>query len=159
MDKKALRQVIVDKLRDELELLTRAALMARDEATHEESRPTSKFDTHGQEAAYLAESQARLAAEMRDSIVAYQTLPLAPYSPAQPVDLGSLISLENRGRVSWYFVGPSNGGLDVSVDGQVVTIVTLQSPLGRQLQGARIGDAMQLPGRSTPVPWRVTAIC
>ena len=37
MDKTRLRQAIIERINAELEMQTRAALMARDEATHEES--------------------------------------------------------------------------------------------------------------------------
>ena len=45
-----------------------AAALARDEAISEESRPENKYDTHSQEAAYLAEGQARLAGEIEADI-------------------------------------------------------------------------------------------
>ena len=62
--KSELRDAIIRHLRDELTRQTNAATMARDEAISEESRAESKWDTHSQEAAYLAEGQARLAVEI-----------------------------------------------------------------------------------------------
>ena len=62
VNKPALRAAILHELRQELARQTRAAEMARDEAISEESRAENKWDTHSQEAAYLAEGQAKLAA-------------------------------------------------------------------------------------------------
>ena len=76
MNKSALRDAIVAQLRAELALQTSAALLARDEAISEESRAENKYDTHSQEAAYLAEGQARHAAEIEASLAHYAVLPL-----------------------------------------------------------------------------------
>ena len=66
MDKSALRSSILRQLEADLALQTRAALTSRDEATSEESKAQNKYDTRGQEAAYLAEGQARLVAEIHE---------------------------------------------------------------------------------------------
>ena len=55
VNKSLLRDAILAQLRAKLALQTRAAWLARDEATNEESRAENKYDTRGQEAAYLAE--------------------------------------------------------------------------------------------------------
>jgi transcription elongation GreA/GreB family factor len=158
MDKALLRQAIVERLTAELDTLTRAALMAREEATSEESKAENKYDTRGQEAAYLAEGQARLALELQETITTYQALPLPAFPAGAEIDLGAVITLEARGKTATYFLGPRSGGLDVELDGRTLIIVTPQSPLGRQLPGRRVGDAVQLPGRSGPVPHRIAAI-
>ena len=158
MEKSLLRQALVEKLTAELEVLTRAALMARDEATNEESKAEGKYDTRGQEAAYLAEGQAKLAVELQESVVLYQSLPLSDFAPHDAADIGAVVTLETRGRSSHYFLGPRNGGIELSVAGRELIVVTPQSPLGRQLLGRRVGETVQLPGRSGPVAHRVTAI-
>lgn len=154
MDKKLLRQALIDKLQADLDTLARAALMALEEATHDESKATSKYETHGQEAAYLAESQANLAGEMKDSIEFYKNLELPAFVAGQPIAVGALITMELRGRPAKYFVGPRNGGVQFTLDGQSITIITPQSPIGNQLVGAQVGATIHLPGRT----FRVTAI-
>lgn len=158
MDKALLRDAIVKQLTAELDTLTRAAFMAREEATSEESKAENKYDTRGQEAAYLAEGQARLALELQETVTTYQTLALADFPPGSAIDLGAVITLENRGKSSTYFLGPRSGGLEVEVAGEKLIVVTPQSPLGRQLPGRHVGDVVQLPGRGGAVPHRITAI-
>jgi transcription elongation GreA/GreB family factor len=150
MDKIRLRDAVVEKIAAELELITRAALMSRDEATHEESKPENKYDMHAQEAAYLAEGQARLAAELNENLALFRGMPVAPWPPATPAGVGSLLKLEAKGKESYYLLGPRSGGLEVDVDGIAVTVITPGSPLGRQLLGASVGKAVQLPGRGGP---------
>jgi hypothetical protein len=59
LNKNALRAAILAALREEQARQARAAADAHEEATSEESRPENKWDTHSQEAAYLAEGQSR----------------------------------------------------------------------------------------------------
>lgn len=156
IDKNRLRAAILAQLAADLDLQTRAAHVARDEAISEESKAENKYDTHAQEAAYLAEAQARQAAEIQDSIAMYQSMSVTPVNGA--VAVGACVRLTANGRAVDYFLGPRAGGLEIEVDGRSVTVVTPSSPLGRQLLGARIGSTVTLPGRPKPVVHEVSAI-
>ena len=144
MNKEAVRQLIVAQLDEARLTQERAAALARDEATHEESRPESKYDTHSQEAAYLAEGQARLAAELAAARAALATLPLPAYTGSEPIALGALVELGHPTGPAWYFLGPAAGGTRVYADGREILVVTPQSPLGRQLMGAAAGAVIPL---------------
>lgn len=158
MQKSAVRDAIVAQLQRELDLQTRAAQDARDEATSEESKSEGKYDMRGQEAAYLAEGQARLAAELVESITLFQALDLSELPPGAPAAVGALITLEAKGNRSLYFLGPRNGGLDAQVGDLTFTVVTPTSPLGRQLIGQRVGASVQLPGRTGPVIHKIVEL-
>lgn len=158
MDKSRLRQVIIAQLQTDFDLLTRAALMARAEATDEESKAENKYDTRGQEAAYLAEGQAKLATELQSSIALFHVLPLPDFSPAHPVDIGAIVQLTAGKNTSWYVLTPRNGGLAITLDATPLTLVTTQSPLGRQLFAKKLGDIVHLPSRTGPQPHSITAI-
>lgn len=148
MNKSTLRDAILEKLRGELAQQTAAAQLARDEAISEESRPENKYDTHSQEAAYLAEGQARLAREIADNMAQYSALPMPPFSSDAAIALGAIVELRGAKASTWYFVGPRGGGIAVAVDGREVMVVTPQSPLGRQLLGKHVGDEVIGPGKS-----------
>jgi transcription elongation GreA/GreB family factor len=158
MDKSRLRQAIVDQLLAELDLQTRAAHMAREEATSEESKAENKYDTRGQEAAYLAEGQARLAAELHETIAVYRGLALSPAAAGDVVSIGHLATLSAGSKRIVYFLGPRRGGLEVTLDGVEIIVLTPQSPVGRQLLGKRVGDTVQLPSRGAPATYRIVAI-
>lgn len=158
MDKLRLRTAIIEKLQGELENVTRAAMLARDEATHEESKPENQYDMHAQEAAYLAEGQARLAAELSDTLALYQSLSLAPWEPTAPVGIGAVVTLDASPHPIYYFVGPRSGGLEIKVDGKDITVVTPASPLGRQLVGAKVDTKIQLPGKNKNTLFRIVHV-
>jgi transcription elongation GreA/GreB family factor len=148
VNKFALREAILEKLRTDLAQQTAAALLARDEAISEESRPENQYDMHSQEAAYLAEGQARLAQEIAQNIAQYTTLPVTDFAPDAAVALGAIVELRGSKSASWYLLGPRAGGMEVQVEGHDVLVITPQSPLGRQIIGKRVGDAVRLPGRA-----------
>ncbi len=147
MNKSAIRAIILQQLNAELALQIGAAQLARDEAISEESRAESKYDTHSQEAAYLAEGQAKLAGEIEESLAVYTTLSLPDFSPGSVIALGAVVELSARGKSAWYFLGPRAGGLELRVGEKEILVLTPQSPLGRQLLGKRVGDSVQIPGR------------
>ena len=147
MNKSAIRDQIIAQLRKELALQTRAAQLSREEAISEESRPENQYDMHSQEAAYLAEGQARFAAEIASNIALYEGLAVPPVSPDSPVALGTAVAIENEGKRTWYFIGPRSGGLELEVDGKPVLVLTPQSPLGRELLGKHLGDTVRVQAR------------
>ena len=148
VNKSAIRDAILAQLRAELALQTNAAQLARDEAISEESRAQNKYDTHSQEAAYLAEGQAKLAGEIDASLALYAALPLPAFAADDVIALGAVVELGARGRSSWYFLGPRAGGVELHLEGKNILVLTPQSPLGRQLLGKRVGDSAPMPGRS-----------
>jgi hypothetical protein len=59
MHKPTVHQLILDKLRIDLDIAERAAQTAYETATHEENIAENKYDTLGLEASYLAAGQAK----------------------------------------------------------------------------------------------------
>ena len=159
MNKTILRERILAQLRATLALQISAAEVARDEATSEESRAENQYDTHSLEAGYLAEGQARQAAEIEESITIISALPLPDFAPGAPVALGALADVQDgSGEAACYFLSPRAGGLELPFEGRKVLVVTPQSPLGRQLLGRHAGDTIQLPGRPPSVGSRIVAV-
>jgi transcription elongation GreA/GreB family factor len=157
--KSVLRQTILQALQLELARQTSAAQLARDEAISEESRAQNKWDTHSQEAAYLAEGQAKLAAEIGSTIELYTTLNLPEFAADAIIAVGAVVELETTGDSNaWYFIGPRAGGLEIQFEGHSVLVLTPNSPLGRQLIGKRVGDTVTSTGRGAPVTQRIVAV-
>ncbi len=140
MKKSALLKKIIAGLKENLDMLDKAAQTSRAEATHESSKAESKYDTHGLEAGYLASGQARQAREILESIKIYEALSLRDFGPAEPVDLTAIVELETDGARSWHFIGPKNGGLEINHAGREILVITPQSPLGENLMAKKAGQ-------------------
>jgi hypothetical protein len=74
MNKHTVHQLILDKLRVDLDIAERAAQTAYETATHEENIAENKYDTLGLEASYLAAGQAKRVEEIRQSLALCQNL-------------------------------------------------------------------------------------
>lgn len=148
MPKTEIRALILERLRAELDLLTRAALATHEEATHEENKAEDKYDTRGLEASYLAHGQSRAAEEAADAVAQFQSLTLRDFLPGEAIALGALVRLDDG---ACYFIGPKAGGTEVGSGGDTIMVITPSSPLGRQLVGRRQGDkiALALGGKTS----------
>lgn len=159
MSKEPLRAAVLAALESELARQTHAALDARDESISEESRAENKYDTHAQEAAYLAEGQARIANELAASLAAWRALRF-PETGHDRVQLGSLVTLDHGRRQDLLLLGPTNGGLVIPAPGEAsreITVVTPSSPIGRALLGRAVGDVLPPPRKGASAP-RVAAL-
>ncbi len=141
MPKTALQACILERLRAELDLLTRAALATHEEATHEENKAEDKYDTRGLEASYLAHGQSRAAEEAAEAVAQFQALSTRDFQPGEAIALGALVQLDDGVR---YFIGPRAGGTEIDFTGGTVMVITPSSPLGRQLMGRRQDERIAL---------------
>lgn len=144
MNKRALIQKIVTKLTSELEVYFRAAQASRAEATHEQSKAESKYDTRGLEASYLARGQSKQAAEIEAAITEFQKLDARKFAAGEVIVVGAIVELEVAGEKSCYFLGPRAGGTEVVQEKKEVLVITPQSPLGAQLLERKQGDRLRL---------------
>src|SRR5476651_1071789 len=145
MHKQHVHQLILDKLRIDLDIAERAAQTAYETATHEENIAENKYDTLGLEASYLAAGQAKRVEEIRQSLALCQNLVLRAYDENRGIEIGALLGLEDEnGRQQWLFLAPDAAGLKVDVVGQPVTVITPRSPLGNSLLGKFEGDEVEI---------------
>ncbi len=144
MNKPSLVRAIVAQLKSELAVYYKAARAAHAEATHEQSKAESKYDTRGLEASYLARGQSRQAAEIETAIQELQALPLRDFAAGEGIDLGALVTLDGTRESSCYFIAPRAGGTEVTHARTEVLVITPQSPMGRQLAGRKQGERIRL---------------
>jgi len=158
MNKTVLLEQIVAALGESLEVLERAARASHAEATHESSRAESKYDTRGLEASYLAGGQARQAMEIIDSIKMYQSLATHDFAPGELIDLTAVVKLETDSVPALYFIGPKSGGVEVNYEGDEITVITPQSPLGQNLVGKKAGQAWTVKAGGSIVKYKIVKV-
>ena len=145
MNKQTVHQLILNKLRIDLDIAERAAQTAYETATHEENIAENKYDTLGLEASYLAAGQAKRVEEIKQALALCQTMALRAYDDQRGIEIGALLGLEDEhGRQQWLFLAPDAAGLKVDVVGQPVTVITPRSPLGKSLLGKFEGDEVEI---------------
>jgi transcription elongation GreA/GreB family factor len=143
-EKHRVRDAVVEKLVDQLAQAVQVADDTRRAATHEEAKPENDKDTRALEQSYLARGQALRAEQLTEARDVLRFLPL-PQLGDGVAAVGALVELEAEdGAQRVLFLAPVAGGLEVSVDGTVVQVVTPGSPLGAALLGRAPGDEVSV---------------
>ena len=136
---KILNQTL-EALKAELGALTRALEASSAAATDPGSKAEGKYDTRSLEMSYLAAGQARQAEGLQDAIQQLERFELSEFAITDAIDLGAMVELERDGEWTSYLLLPVGGGIEVEVEGTVVTTLTTESPLFAQMKGKRIGE-------------------
>jgi hypothetical protein len=145
MMKEQIIKEIIMLLSADLAVLSTAARVAHEAATHEECAPDNKYDTTALEASYIAQGQANRAQEIRIALESYRTLRLREFNDTTPIRLTALITIASEeSGVRRLFLGPYSGGLKIAADDGEIVVITPGSPLGRALLGLQCGD--EVPG-------------
>ena len=154
--KKEIITLILAQLASELSNCEEAANNAHKAAVDDQSVAETQYDTLAIEAAYLAEGQSRRLLEIKASVAQYQKL-LQQLSQQICLDensaylcSGALIELfyqitsdkqtANQELQQYYFIGPSAGGLKVTISVGEVIVITLASPIGKAINNKTIDD-------------------
>ena len=143
MDKQHVIQAIIDDLIKDYEDFKRASIETRGGGADAESKSDGKYDTRSTEANYLADGQARQAEAAANAAAAFKEMLGA--KPSEIAGVGALVEIAfSPDDTEWFFIGPAGGGVEVEVDGQTVTVITPESPMGRKL--ARLKKGEEIPG-------------
>jgi hypothetical protein len=149
MNKQKVVELIHDELRAQFELVKRAADSAREDATDEESRARSKYETQGLEASYLAAGQAGRAEEIALAMQTINAEPFPPYGATDAIDEGALVEVDLAGNHEWFLLTPCCGGLTLDVEGKEVTLLSPGAPLREELLG--LGKGARVPARKLTI--------
>ncbi|WP_072660644.1 GreA/GreB family elongation factor [Mariprofundus micogutta] len=143
MDKSKILNLIINQLRADLSVLEQAVEIARDTATHADCLGSSKYETMGLEASYLAQGQGTRLLAVERSLVWFKSLECT--EPTSTIALSSLVDLvDDTGDSQMLWLAAEAGGLKVRYAEMEITIVTTRSPLGRALIGKEAGDDLQI---------------
>jgi len=149
MNKENILNLIIEQLEADIKVAEQAVAVARDTATHKDCLGSSKYETMGTEASYLAQGQGVRLLELERALAYFKQL---QFTPCDTISLSTIVVLEDeQGKQKYYFLATDAGGLTVSYENESITIITPQSPLGRTLLGKQAGDevVLNLAGKHT----------
>jgi len=136
---------IVEALRTDFDTFQSTSQKTRAAGNDGESKAEGKYDTRSTEDNYLADGLARQAYAAAQAGAAYENFDLREFGAGASIGIGALVELgfpeENR----WFFLGPAGGGAGVVCEGILVTVLSPDSPLARQLAGLKVGDSTKSP--------------
>ena len=158
IDKTQLVERIIASLKEELAIIKEGARDAYEEATHEESQPENRFDTHSLEASYRAAGQARVAVELETALMRCQTMELKVFGEGEPIGLSALVEVESEDGTDLYFLIPTAGGVEIQDDHRKILVITPQSPIGKILIGHSAGDTVSLQTSTLPRELKIVSV-
>lgn len=148
ISKKEIIGVVLNNLKDDLKKLQVANEAASKGATDSESRAETKWDTGGLEASYLARGYAKKFEQTVNNAEQLKSLLPDDYTNSA-IGMGALVKCDMDGYVSSYFLLPCCGGMELYLGDEEITVITMESPIGRELARKRAGNLYNLPnGRS-----------
>jgi len=136
-----------------LKLLLEKAVLERDKAkssydlvhghaTEPELKADGKYDTRATEAGYLAGAQKRRLDELDLEVALIKEIDLSVDN--QVISVGSLVLLESMNQTRWYFISSTAGGTMLSIENEVVLVVSAFSPIGSAAIGLEKNDEFEI---------------
>jgi transcription elongation GreA/GreB family factor len=145
MDKALIIQAIIDVLREDFASQQNSSRQIRSAGNDGETKAEGKYDTRSTEENYLADGLARQAHATAQAVSSYESFHAPPFETDAEIDLGALVELKFPDGKEWFFLGPVNGGIEVTVTTRTITVITPESPLGTQLIGRKAGESTTAP--------------
>lgn len=139
MNKSMILKVLLSELEEELRRQLAANEQASAGATHSEARAETKWDTCGLEASYLARGHAQQFQALAADVHNLRSF-VAPDYTGRPVGPGALVAVDADGETLLFFLLHCGGGTELNIDGQEVTVITPESPVGSALIEKAEGD-------------------
>ncbi len=141
------QRIISDLLKivqDELKHLEVAYKETSNFKQSSESKPESKYDTQGTEASYLADGQLKRIEELKLELQMLEEIPLKEFGQSDEIAIGALVEIEFKKQKRLYFISSTAGGSMVNIDGTVVLVISVFSPIGSETIGLKIGDRFEI---------------
>jgi hypothetical protein len=129
----------------QFDLLRRASIAAREEATNEENKAENQYDTRGLEASYLAAGQAERAEDLAESMRIFKLVDFSELPEDSPIAVGALVETDFEGERSFYLLAPTGGGITCECDGHEITVLATTAPLFKKLLGLNAGAKVRQP--------------
>ena len=142
--KESIIEAVIRKLEEELVRQAQANVRSNAATTFSAANADKQRDTTGYEAAFLARGYARHCIDLKHQLDELKAMKVEDFS-GQEIDIGALVEVEMGGEIDQYLLLFCGGGMEVNVDGQRITVITPDSPLGTALMGNIEAGFIELP--------------
>ena len=148
MKKITILEAVLAELETDLHRLQAANEDASAGATSSEARAETKWDTCGLESSYLARGHAMQFEALATHVHELRSFVMLSFAN-KPIGPGALIEVEQGGEAMLFFLLPCGGGVEVTIEGREITVITPESPVGAALLGKEEGDTYSFRAGST----------
>ena len=145
MTKEDVIRDLTKKLETRISVLKSALAETTENAIGEETRSEGKYDTRAIEASYLAEAQREQLTLAEEALTRFQGFDFPAFDFDAEVASGALVEVEQDGKICFYLLAPTGGGLITEYLGCEVTVLSPESRLSDDLLGRKLGEAIPRP--------------
>jgi transcription elongation GreA/GreB family factor len=153
MDKNLILKLLLEKAEMERDKAKSAYELVHGHATEPELKADGKYDTRATEAGYLAGAQKRRLDELEQEVALIQEIDTD--ANGSIVSVGSVVLLETMKQKRWYFISSTSGGTMLTVNNEVVLVVTAFSPIGSAVIGLAPDDEFEIETQNGSRTFRV----
>ncbi len=140
--KKLIKEELVKTLEHEIKLMEDVNKSAHVYATSDELKSEGKYDTRAIEASYLAQAQMKRLQDLKDDLGLISDIEVDRKS--NKVELGALVRLEQNNKESLYFISSALGGKVLNINGVVILVISVFSPIGHESLELSEGEVFTL---------------
>lgn len=159
MDKKLIWNKLLDNVKRDLASATDAKESTSSFKFESDMKQESKYDTRSIEAGYLAEGQARRVEELKLELKLIEEIPLHPFKKEDEIAVGALLDIELNGRNKLYFLSTTAGGTVLDINGEIVLVISVFSPIGSSVMGLKVGDSFELETQAGTREYKIRSVC
>ncbi len=142
MDKSKILDQLTSNVNDELAQVKQAYETTKNLVQKGDLSSDGKYDTRRTEANYLADGQRGRIAELEQELELLAEVDIK--TPHECVSIGSLVEIDINNTKRKYFIAPTAGGTMVNVDGEVILVISVFSPIGDGVLGLDKSDTFEI---------------
>ena len=139
---------IVDELLKKIEFALDEAIKAEAQTTamrlQEDMKAEHKYDMRRTEAAYLSDGQKKRIEELKLEKKLIEEIPVKNHREDEEIGIGALLEMECGKETRLYFLSTTSGGNLLTIDGKVILVITVFSPIGSAALGLKLGDSFEV---------------
>ena len=147
MNRKLVILKLIEELQNQRNSTVQSSLDASGNATHEEAKAESKWDTQALESSYIAAGHAMRAKDISNDIQSLQAILLdMDVMSSNKIVTGSLLYciFEKDNAANYFYLSSHGGGIEFKIEEHSITILNPSTPLGRILLDSKVGDTVKL---------------
>lgn len=161
MDKQALADQLVARVRESVAVADREMAVAVEAARHGADAATKREDARmAIEYGAVARGQRRRAQQSRLVLSAVESFHPRPVMEGGRIDIGAIVEIEDEdtGVGRTFFLAPAGAGIELTGPGGdgFLSVVTPSSPVGRAVLGQQVGDTFDVTVDGQTHSWEIT---
>lgn len=144
MNKKLILDKLIAKAKADLESARKTYEVTQTMVQKGDLKSDGKYDTRATEANYLADGQRQRLTDLEHEIILLEEIPTRDLDKDGEVAIGALAQIEFNGMSKKYYLSPTAGGTMLDIDGEAVLVISVFSPIGKEVIGLKSGDSFEV---------------